>query len=210
MPGLADGLCQSHHRRRLAGKDMDKPLKQPVKGRTCSHPGCDRLMQHSQLCEIHRHRKRRDKDMDAPQLRQHKNPRRGVAPCSVEGCTRKYFAQGLCNMHYQRLKTTGDLGGPDPTKVKGGQITKCNRTGYLNHHGLKKGVHRIVMEEMLGRELRKGETVHHKNGVRDDNRPENLELWVSAHQGGQRVEDLIAFVAENYPEELRALLAPID
>ena len=52
------------------------------------------------------------------------------------------------------------------------------------------------MGAMLGRPLTKGETVHHRNGVRDDNRPENLELWASNHTPGQRVSDLVVYAQE--------------
>jgi hypothetical protein len=53
--------------------------------------------------------------------------------------------------------------------------------------------HRKIMEEYLGRPLRREETVHHVNGDRSDNRIENLELWSSRHGKGQRVEDKTEF-----------------
>lgn len=51
--------------------------------------------------------------------------------------------------------------------------------GYIDRYRLE---HRVIMEESLGRRLRSDEHVHHKNGIKTDNRLENLEVMpISEH-----------------------------
>lgn len=67
--------------------------------------------------------------------------------------------------------------------------------------------HRYIMEQILGRPLLPTESIHHANGCRQDNRPENLELWDRSQPAGQRVSDKIIYALEllktYYPEALR-------
>lgn len=63
---------------------------------------------------------------------------------------------------------------------------EANTWGYVYEH-------RVIAEQMLNRNLEPREVVHHKNGLRWDNRPENLEVMDKIEHcklGGQRKEDL--------------------
>jgi hypothetical protein len=135
--------------------------------------------------------------------------------CSFNGCAKPVQAQGLCEGHYSQWHEGRVL---MPLRAKGragsGHVEK--RSGYVRRsvphpNGNYRGQvyeHVLVMSNVLGRPLREGETVHHKNGVRHDNRPENLELWFRGGQpAGQRVKDLVTWarwLLDQYGEEFPA------
>lgn len=112
-------------------------------------------------------------------------------------CTKNYYRdrfKGYRGVSTQRFCSTACANySRGPTK---GTISKTGYRVFKLPSGKEISEHRMVMEKRLGRQLDKFETVHHKNGIRDDNRLENLELWASRHVPGQRVTDLLKFAQE--------------
>lgn len=203
-PARSKGYCNSHNERlrKTGSLNEDIPIQERKKrGKICSVKNCGRKHKSQGYCGAHYHRLRKWGNVKKNQpLRDYISE-----DCSIDGCELPKKARNLCERHYESLRKHGD-----PLKRR--QYTKryegkqfISKEGYIwiylpKHHLANKAgyviEHRLVMEEMLKRPLRKNENIHHLNGNKQDNHPENLELWVKDQPCGQRREDLVKWAKE--------------
>ena len=153
----------------------------------CSVPNCEKPNECRGWCSTHYKRWTR-----------HGDPQTGIpivkekTMCKFDECKDFSKAKGWCKYHYRQIELKGKT--PSARKYIRGSGS-INNDGYKVICIDKKRVleHRFVMEQKLGRKLLPKETVHHINGNKLDNTPENLELWLSRQPGGQRVSDLLEY-----------------
>lgn len=119
---------------------------------------------------------------------------RKIAFCT-DTCRKKYIGIPALNPAWKGGRHYTTAGYINRTVDK--DCTGAHKAKTHNHWKILE--HRLVMQEFLKRPLLRSETVHHKNGIRDDNRIENLELRSGQHGSG----------ATAYTEEVNRLLVNI-
>lgn len=165
------GLCISHYGQRRKGRELTPLHQTPI----CMFENCDTRTRHHNARKCDRHRN----------------------DCAYPGCQKRCNTDPTwCGMHEGRIKNNL----PMELDAFIPRFRTINSDGYvvvpIDGISWKSGrilEHRKVMQDKIGRLLLGQENVHHINGVRDDNRPENLELWNTSQPPGQRVEDKLAW-----------------
>lgn len=207
---VARGMCRRHYARvRTTGEPGPVGLKRMPDKAQCSVDGCQNPNESQGYCGMHRWRVRTYGEPGPPGKITKRRDAAPPAPCAVEGCGRlSHHGSPYCHLHRERLRRTGEVGPAQPTRVKG--VRKPTPDGYIRitlPDGRRVLEHVHVMEQQLGRRLVPPENVHHKNGIGHDNDPGNLELWLKMQPSGQRVSDLMEYIATYHRDAMLRMLS---
>jgi len=214
----AQGLCRKHYRKaRLEGT-----IEIKSKHGGCKAPECPKPHYAKGFCDEHYWLQKNSGGLVRTRARSGSVKRaNGYRFVGVDGKMVPEHRH-LMEIHLRRPLQKNEVishknGDPSDNRLDNLELYVPGTGGYVAWNGyriLHKGgydipEHRYIMEQILGRQLRAGENVHHKNGDRLDNRPENLELWSCHQPSGQRVVDKVQWAREilrQYETDLEILM----
>lgn len=204
--GGAHGFCHSHYvaaRRGEFSLQTGERLREPQRvtsygeGAQCLVPGCGRRPKGLGLCWAHWLAQKDGRELGSLRPRT-VTP---AVPCLVLDCYNRATSKGMCQRHAHlrdrgRISEQGlplrdaERGGkkplPGPIRNGYGYVLVHAPAGYQGRTRDGRVLeHRLVMEQVLGRLLEDWEIVHHKNGIRHDNRLENLEVMDGRARKGE-------------------------
>jgi hypothetical protein len=201
-------------------------------GARCVVHGCGRRPKARALCIMHYNQFVDGKDLGVELAGDSfvKTVYPPTACCILPGCANRPVNRWMCSKHTQQREAgiISEQGEPlrplmpnkGPKRKDGSIIDGAGYALVMPPSGYQGKTrqgrvleHRLVMEQKLGRLLERWEIVHHKNGVKPDNRPENLELMTQrehppAHEYTlEQAELALNALQQNDPEAYVALMA---
>lgn len=174
----------------------------------CIGPECDRPVPpntKTHLCATHK-RQFRQRGFLLDSLTPIETRHSKYGDCKGPECNRKIRWRGLCRAHLEQEDNNLPLTPLKRKEPRGAGYFDKNDYRIISRNGVSVKEHRKIMQDYLGRPLTRGENVHHKNGIRKDNRIEDLELWYTGQPSGQRVADLIDYIVNFHRSELEKRL----